>query len=249
MSATPTPVDRFPARRAAARAQPCWHGRCKYLCIATCRRVRFVAIPRRPSACAARRRRPSRRGVTRCTGSIPDACLPETRGRVTQFLLNPHGEIDGLILNGDLQVHVPPHLGRELVRHVAPGDRIRVRGVKPRGAEMIAAVQLTGRDGVDIVDTGPQPHAPAHAHAHTKRTPMEASGEIAFALHGPKGDVNGALLTTGIALRMPPHAAAELDAYLRAGMHVQVWGDAVVTRHGTTIDVSEIAELVDAPAD
>lgn len=182
---------------------------------------------------------------------IDPACLPETRGRVTQFLLNPHGEIDGLILNGDLQVHVPPHLGRELVRHVAPGDRIRVRGVKPRGAEMIAAVQLTGRDGVDIVDTGPQPHAPAHAHAHThtKRTPMEASGEVAFALHGPKGDVNGALLTSGIALRMPPHAAAELDPYLRAGVHVQVWGDAVVTRHGTTIDVSEIAELVDAPAD
>ena len=85
---------------------------------------------------------------------IDPACLPETRGRVTQFLLNPRGDIDGLILNGDLQVHVPPHLGRELVRRVAVGDRIRVRGVKPRRAEMIAAVQLTGRDGVDIVDDG-----------------------------------------------------------------------------------------------
>ncbi|CAG9204666.1 hypothetical protein BVI2075_340053 [Burkholderia vietnamiensis] len=30
---------------------------------------------------------------------------------------------------------------------------------------------------------------------------------------------------------------------------MQVWGDAVVTPHGTTIDVVEIAELVDAPAD
>ncbi|KVL29004.1 hypothetical protein WS98_27220 [Burkholderia territorii] len=178
---------------------------------------------------------------------IDPACLPETRGRVTQFLLNPHGEVDGLILNGDLQVHVPPHLGREVARHVACGDRIRVRGIKPRGADMIAAVQLTGRDGTEIVDSGP-----AHEQRPLPRAgcePMDVRGEVAFALHGPKGECNGALLTNGIAIRMPPHAAAELDDYLRPGTHVQVWGDAMVTPHGTTIDVTDIAELVDAQAD
>ncbi len=176
---------------------------------------------------------------------IDPACLPETRGRVTQFLLNPHGEIDGLILNGDLQVHVPPHLGRKLTRHVAVGDRIRVRGVKARGAGMIAAVQLTGRGGVDIVDDGPVHDAPKPS--RPARKPMELRGEVALALHGPKGELNGALLTSGVALRMPPHAAAELRDYLRAGTHVQVWGHGVATPHGTTLDVHEIAELVDAP--
>ncbi|MDN7425131.1 hypothetical protein [Burkholderia sp. AU45388] len=179
---------------------------------------------------------------------IDPACLPETRGRVTQFLLNLHGEIDGLILNGDFQVHVPPHLGRELVRHIAVGDRIRVRGVKPRRAAMIAAVQLTGRDGVDIVDDGPA-HAAPPKPAHAARKPMELSGEVAFALHGPKGESNGALLTSGVALRVPPHAAEALHDYLRPGVHVQAWGHGVVTPHGTTLDVSEIAELVDADAE
>lgn len=177
---------------------------------------------------------------------IDPACLPETRGRVTQFLLGPHGEIDGLILNGDLQVHVPPHLGRALARHVAPGDRIRVRGIKPRGADMIAAVQLTARDGTEIVDTGPAHDARPLPHA--AHEPMDVCGEVAFALHGPKGECNGALLTSGVAVRLPPHAAAALDDYLRAGTHVQVWGNAVVTPHGTTIDVTDIAQLVDAPA-
>ncbi|MGE8580523.1 MAG: hypothetical protein ACN6QT_36125, partial [Burkholderia contaminans] len=148
-------------------------------------------------------------------------------------------------LNGDLQVHVPPHLGRELVRRVAVGDRIRVRGVKPRRAEIIAAVQLTGRDGVDIVDDGPA-HAAPPKPTHPDRQPMESSGEVAFALHGPKGEVNGALLTSGVALRVPPHAAEALHEYLRPGVHVQAWGHGVVTPHGTTLDVSEIAELVDA---
>lgn len=174
---------------------------------------------------------------------IDPACLPETRGRVTQFLLNPHGEIDGLILNGDLQVHVPPHLGRELVRHVEVGDRIRVRGVKLRGIEMIAAVQLTGRHGVDIVDDGPAHDAPKPP--RPVRKPMDLRGEVAFALHGPKGELNGALLTSGLALRLPPHAAAELHDYLRAGVHVQAWGHGVSTRYGATLEVSEIAELVD----
>ena len=155
---------------------------------------------------------------------IDPACLPETRGRVTQFLLNPRGDIDGLILNGDLQVHVPPHLGRELVRRVAVGDRIRVRGVKPRRAEMIAAVQLTGRDGVDIVDDGA--HAAPAKPTHPARQPLESSGEVAFALHGPKGELNGALLTSGVALRVPPHAAEALHEYLRPGVHVQAWGTA-----------------------
>lgn len=31
---------------------------------------------------------------------IDPACLSERRGRVSQFLLNPHGDIDGMILDG-----------------------------------------------------------------------------------------------------------------------------------------------------
>lgn len=42
---------------------------------------------------------------------IDPACLSERRGRVTQLLLYPRGDIDGLILDGRLQVHVPPRLG------------------------------------------------------------------------------------------------------------------------------------------
>lgn len=178
---------------------------------------------------------------------IDPACLPETRGRVTQFLLNPHGDIDGLILNGDLQVHVPPHLGRELARRVAVGDRIRVRGARLRRATMIAAVQLTGRDGVDIVDDGPAHAAPKPPRA--SRKPMEMRGEVAFALYGPKGELTGALLTSGVALRLPPHAAEALHDYLQAGVHVQAWGHGVVTPHGATLDVTDIAELVDADAE
>ena len=76
---------------------------------------------------------------------IDPESLPEVRGTVRNFLLNPEGDVDGFVLGGRTlrQVHVPPHLSRHLARHVAPGDKVRIRGVKPRGADMIAAISLT----------------------------------------------------------------------------------------------------------
>jgi hypothetical protein len=175
---------------------------------------------------------------------IDPTSLPETRGKVTRFLLNPHGEIDGLVI-GSRQVHFPAHLSKQLARHVAPGDVVRVRGVKPRDADMIVAVSLTPPRGAQILDEGPHHGGEPHHKPHVERKPMDASGEVVLSLHGPKGELRGALLDDGTSLRMPPHAAAELAAYLRPGAHVHAWGHGVKNRHGVTIEVDEIAELVD----
>lgn len=177
---------------------------------------------------------------------IDPASLPETRGKVTRFLLNSHGEIDGLVL-GSRQVHFPPHLSKELARHVAPGDQVRVRGIKPRDADIIAAVSLTSKSGVLIRDEGPHANGETHQRPHVERKAMEASGEVRLSLFGPKGELRGALLDDGTSLRMPPHAAAELADYLSPGAHVHAWGHGVRNRHGRTIEVDEIAQLVDAP--
>jgi len=171
--------------------------------------------------------------------------LPETRGKVTRFLLNPHGELDGFVL-GSRQVHFPPHLSKQIARHVAPGDLVRVRGLKPRDADMIAAISLTTASGVLILDEGPHHGDEKHQKPHVERKPMEASGEVVLSLFGPKGELRGALLEDGTSLRMPPHAASELADYLAPGAQVHAWGRGVKNRHGRTIEVDEIAELVDA---
>lgn len=178
---------------------------------------------------------------------IDPESLPETRGTVARFLLNPHGELDGIVLGSrrKQQVHFPPHLSSQVVRHVSIGDEVRLRGVKPRGADMIAAVSIVAQSGKVILDEGPRhdgenPHRPP-----AKRKAMEASGEVVLSLFGPKGELRGALLDNGTSLRMPPHAAAELASYLAPGAHIQAWGHGVRNRHGCAIEVDEIAELVD----
>jgi hypothetical protein len=143
------------------------------------------------------------------------------------------------------QVHFPPHLSRQITRQVAIGDDVRVRGVKPRGADMIAAISLVTKTGKVILDDGPHHHGEPHQKPHVERKPTDASGQVVMSLYGPKGELRGALLDDGTSLRMPPHAAAELAAYLAPGAHVQAWGQGVKNRYGRTIEVDEIAELID----
>lgn len=181
---------------------------------------------------------------------IDPACLPETLGKVSQFLLNPHGELDGFILErsgrSPQQVHVPPHLSKRIAKHVAIGDSVRVRGVKPRSADLVVAISLTTKNAVEIVDDGPPPHHGPKEHAPaTKTKPADVQGAVVLPLFGPKGELRGALLDDGTSLRMPPHAAAELAAYLAPGVHVQAWGDGIKNRLGHTVNVHEIAKLVD----
>ena len=40
--------------------------------------------------------------------------LPEISGTFERFLLNPHGDADGMILADGTEVHFPPHMSPEL---------------------------------------------------------------------------------------------------------------------------------------
>ena len=50
--------------------------------------------------------------------------LPQTNGTVSKFLFNLHGDADGFLLDGEHQVHLPPHLSSELLKAVKVGDKI-----------------------------------------------------------------------------------------------------------------------------
>ena len=177
---------------------------------------------------------------------IDPECLVETRGVVSRFLLNAHGELDGLILGNARQVHFPPHMSRQVARYIGIGEKVRVRGVKPRAADIVAAVQLTSSAGVNILDEGPHHGPQKHEKPRVERRPMIATGEVKLSLYGPKGELRGALLADGTSVRMPAHAAEVLAQYLEPGRYIQVWGHGVKNKYGKTIEVDDIAELVDA---
>jgi hypothetical protein len=171
--------------------------------------------------------------------------LPETAGALQRFLVNANGEIDGFILADGTEVHVPPHMGEAVRRAVAPGAAVRVRGVRPRGAAMIAAVAIEPADGARIVDDGPEEHDEdarderRHA-ARDARVAMEVAGVVRRRLHGPKGELRGVLLEDGRAGRFPPHAGAALADLLSPGAPIVMHGEGLATPVGTVVAVRAI---------
>jgi hypothetical protein len=59
-------------------------------------------------------------------------------------------------------------------------------------------------------------------------------------LHGPRGDVNGALLEDGTVLRLPPPEAARLADLLRPGQTLVAEGIELATPLGKVLDVRQL---------
>jgi len=76
-------------------------------------------------------------------------------GTVSKFLYNAHGDCDGLILDGDKQIHFPPHLSVEVLRSMKVWDKIQVHGRKLAAIGLTIAASITLPSGTRIVDNGP----------------------------------------------------------------------------------------------
>jgi hypothetical protein len=82
---------------------------------------------------------------------------------------------------------------------------------------------------------------------------MEAQGRVRMALHGPQGDLNGALLDDGAILRLPPPEASRFASLLQPGQFIVAEGTELITAMGKVTDVRQIGasreqlSLVEAP--
>ena len=165
--------------------------------------------------------------------------LPATSGSVSHYTLTTRGDIDGLMLADGTEVKVPPHLTGQIAFAIHPGDNVTIHGLRARALPLVEAASITNNaNGSTIVDNGPA--GPAAA-------PQEAtiSGQITAALHGPRGEINGALLADGTVLRLPPPEAARFAEVLQSGRTVSVRGFAVHNVLGTVIDVRAIGNTPD----
>jgi len=171
--------------------------------------------------------------------------LPDIGGAVERFIVNRHGDVDGLILMYEpdrfLFVHLPPHLGPEITSAVAQGDAVRVRGLRPRGADMVAAVAVIASDGRLILDKGPDDkneRKPQPRHEKVKK--VEVEGVVRMSLFGPKGELRGALLEDGNLVRLDPKEAARVANLLRPGAALAARGEGFEFAHRNVVAAGEI---------
>jgi hypothetical protein len=144
--------------------------------------------------------------------------LPVEQGQVQQFTLTPRGDIDGLILTDGTEVKIPPHLSTEIAYSIKPGDTVTIHGLRAAAVPLVQAVSISDEaTGRTVIDDGPPPPrgGPALGPAAPGLTSTEVQGRVHMALHGPRGEVNGALLEDGTVLRLPPPEAERFAALLQ----------------------------------
>ncbi len=169
-------------------------------------------------------------------GAVWDSSqLPESRGRVKQYTLTPRGDFDGLILTDGTEVKLPPHLSAQVVYTIRPGDEVSIRGIRARAIPLVDAASVTNiSTGRSITDNGP-PRGPDRGGMQ-----QAFSGRIVAALHGKRGEVNGAVLDDGTQLRLPPREAERFADWLQPGQMVSVRGEMLDTAFGRVVDVQAI---------
>jgi hypothetical protein len=175
--------------------------------------------------------------VAQQVATYDPAQLPAIHGTVAQYSLTPRGDVDGLILNDGTQVHLPPHLGPQLVAAAKPGGAVTVRGLKSQNLPVVQAYSVTDdASGVAVVDAGPgaAPPAPRGTEA------MHVAGTVREALYGPRGDLNGALLDDGTQIHLPPPEAARLSGELQPGRTLAADGFGVTNSYGRSLEARRI---------
>jgi hypothetical protein len=146
------------------------------------------------------------------TGAQPgaDAAAPSISGKVQQYMLSPHGEVEGLLLADGTVVQFPPHLGATLVAVAKPGDAVTATGflgpATSRGRGMRALTISNTTSGRTVVDEPPASRPAPPEERGLTRGPLTVNGIASRFLVNPAGDVDGLVLAGGEEVKFRPGA-------------------------------------------
>ncbi|HHZ50709.1 hypothetical protein [Xanthomonas vasicola] len=175
--------------------------------------------------------------------TTPVAATPvSVSGTVERFMLTPNGDVDGLWLRDGTQVGFPPHLSTEVKAAVRAGDNVVVQGFRLGNLPVLQVSSIrSGRSGREVVDRPPTFGAPPPPPPTPGQlTPLQADGKIQRLVYGPAGEVNGALVSDGTVVRMPPHLALQFADLLRVGAPLSASGFGVATPDGRAIEATQL---------
>ena len=154
---------------------------------------------------------------------------PVAQGTVSRYLLNPNGEVDGLLLADGTQVNFPPHMSDELVATIKPGQSVSVQGIRESAASVSAFVISNGSSSV--VEHEPVgPPAP----------PPGRQGTVQQLLYGPRGEVNGLVLSDSSIVRFPPQTMYQIGNLLHVGQPLSVAGYGTANQYGKALQATAI---------
>jgi hypothetical protein len=184
-------------------------------------------------------------------GFVPEAFMntaPIATGELRRFLVNPHGEVDALLLADGTIVKFPPHMSQELVAAVQPTDAISVRGFREPVGAVKAFIIVNEASRQQVVERPPAPDIvkmPQHLRFATLSR-LQVTGTVDRPLRGKNGEVNGALLADGTVVRFPPHAAFDFAPLLQPGQALAAEGLGTENAYGRGLEATAMGPSLQA---
>ena len=161
-------------------------------------------------------------------------------GTVAQYLLNPDGIVDGLLLSNNTVVRFPLHLSQQLVQTVRPQDSVRVDGFF-EFQEVIHASTITNLNTQQAaVDTPPSAQNPPPTPNPYARQPMGTSGIIKALTYAPRGEIDGAVLDNGAIVHVPQAVGMQYATLLRIGAPLAASGYGTANVYGRSFEAMAI---------
>ena len=164
------------------------------------------------------------------------------QGTVVRYLVNPFGEVDGLILDNGTLAKTPPHLSGDLVGVAKPGDRVTLQGTPEAGTSFKVYSVTNTASNKTLLRRDRAWHErsmPKHLRAAGLKE-MSASGTIEHVLTGKRGEPNGVILSNGAIVRVGPKEAYPYFALFRVGAPFAARGFGTENGYGRALEATAI---------
>jgi len=163
----------------------------------------------------------------------------DLEGKVDRFTLSSSGLLDGFLLDDGTEVHVAPYLARQLGRAIRRGESVRITGLRIPDVQVVVASFVLGENTHETVIDRGEAGTVASRPATGSSDVLEA-GAVTHLLHGQKGQVDGAVLDTGLIVRLPPNALADRLDLLVVGQQISVKGVEIDTEYGRMLRIESM---------
>lgn len=175
---------------------------------------------------------------------------PAAQGKVTRLLINPFGEVDGLLLDTGTIVTFPKHMGEQLAAAVKPGDTIEVKG-HPEGEDQIRGYVITDSRSNQALVVQPKPpksimKMPKHLRSAGLQA-MTVQGEIRHLHFGKRGEINGVVLADGTIVRFSREASSQFAPMLKIGQNISASGYGTKNEYGRALEATALGAMGEPP--
>jgi hypothetical protein len=167
------------------------------------------------------------------------------QGAVAQYLLNADGIVDGLLLENNVMVRFPPHLGPVLATTVTPHDVVRVEGAFEAPGTLRASSIVDLQHQRAVVEAPPSSEHPPPRPGSANRQLLSAQGTIRALTHARHGEIDGAVLSEGTIIHVPPHAVPQFATLLHEGNPLAARGYGTANEYGRSLEVTAMGPSLD----